>query len=153
MRKFKFGDKVRLVKNSTASVNCIGVVGIVEGFDTHPDKNIYKIQVEGNPNYGNWSDESDLELVVDIEYEDKWHLNDGSSTILDDADKLERGGSVVAYRLRKKEPFKFGDIIKDDFGTVVFLRYAEDNGRYGFVFPEKGNVASWEDLTGYSKVK
>lgn len=39
-----------------------------------------------------------------MQYEDKWHLNDGSVEIPDDADKLmnPEGTSVVAFRYRKK---------------------------------------------------
>lgn len=38
-----------------------------------------------------------------VEYEDKWHLNDGTVEVPEDADLLEKDGSVVAFR-KVKEP-------------------------------------------------
>ena len=146
---FKIGDTVKIVDNFACSNNRIGDIGKVVDFYG----GLFRVSVEGRPTESSWRFSKDLEYAEVVEYEDKWHSNDGSSTIHDDADKLARGGSVVAYRLRKKEPFKFGDIIKDDFGTVVFLRYSRDNVRFGFVIPEKGIIISWEDLTRFSKVK
>ena len=45
-------------------------------------------------------------------YEDQWYLNDGKVTIPDDADKLEKDGSVVAFRKRKVKPFEFGEKLR-----------------------------------------
>mgnify|MGYP006372951061 CR=1 FL=1 len=45
-------------------------------------------------------------------YEDQWHLNDGKVEIPDDADKLEKDGSVVAFRKRKVKPFEFGEKLR-----------------------------------------
>lgn len=52
-------------------------------------------------------------VYEDMEYEDKWILNEGQE-IPDDADKLEKNGSVVAYRLPKKVP---------EIGDKVYLKY------------------------------
>lgn len=58
------------------------------------------------------------ELVMD-EYEDKWELNDGTVEVPDDADKLEKNGSVVAFRRKKRRKFKRGDkVIVTKIGHV-----------------------------------
>lgn len=46
------------------------------------------------------------------DFEDQWHLNDGKVEIPGDADKLEKDGSVVAFRKRKVKPFEFGEKIR-----------------------------------------
>ena len=83
MPKFKVGDKVRMMST--------GEVCTIKSIDD--DFYCYNL-VEG----GSWEDEG-LELV---EYENEWHLNDGSP-IPRGADTLEKDGSVVAYR-KVKEP-------------------------------------------------
>ena len=50
--------------------------------------------------------------VEDNLYEDQWYLNDGKVEIPDDADKLEKDGSVVAFRYRKAKPFEFGEKLR-----------------------------------------
>ena len=65
-------------------------------------------------------------------YEDQWHLSDGKVTIPDDADKLEKDGSVVAFRKRKAKPFEFGDKVKYADGTIyIFVRNTEHGWCYG----------------------
>ena len=88
-----------------------------------------------------------------IEYEDKWRLNDGSSTIPDDADKLEKNGSVVAYRLRKEEPPKFGDMFVGARGAkFVFIRKSAIPSRY-FMVKEGETIFSLCNVETYKKVK
>lgn len=58
-------------------------------------------------------------------FEDQWHLNDGKVEIPVDADKLEKDGSVVAFRYRKAKLFEFGDILicKCTGAEYRFIRY------------------------------
>lgn len=58
--------------------------------------------------------------ITDDLFEDEWHLNDGKVTIPDDADKLEKDGSVVAFRKRKVKGLEFGDIL---IGGVTGSKY------------------------------
>jgi len=48
------------------------------------------------------------------DYEDKWHLNTGDP-IPESADKLEKDGSVVAYRLVKEPEYKmYKDLTREE---------------------------------------
>lgn len=124
--KFKVGDKVKIVKNTSASVNKVGDVGIVTEINgVHP-----KVTVAGRENSGNMHYSRDLELYEKVEYEDQWHLNDGKVTIPDDADKLEKDGSVVAFRKRKPPEFKFGDMVKTKSGNICIVVGKDQEGLY-----------------------
>lgn len=57
---FKVGDKVRLIANTSCSVNSIGDVGTVIEIDDRSAR----VQVEGNIDWSNWSPFSNLELVA-----------------------------------------------------------------------------------------
>lgn len=61
-KKFKDGQKVRIIKNSSFSINKVGDIGTVyesgEGY--------CRVLVEGGKDYANTSTYSDLELYVDI---------------------------------------------------------------------------------------
>jgi len=107
MGKFNIGDKVKLIANRLRSVNIVGDIGVVtevsEDVDDSYCKLSCRVQVEGKAVAFNWSYESDLELVAPVTYEDHWRLNDGTEEIPEDADTLEKDGSVVAYR-KVKEP-------------------------------------------------
>jgi hypothetical protein len=59
MTKFKVGDQVRLISNTTDSINKIGDVGII----VEITKIGCRVKVKGNFNSSNWSPFKDLELV------------------------------------------------------------------------------------------
>ena len=117
MDNFKVGDKVEVVKE----------------YDN------YKVGEVGTVTSIGWSSNSFYRINGDVDgalaecfkkvndlYEDQWHLNDGKVEIPDDADKLEKDGSVVAFRKRKVKPFEFGDELFDCLtGTKYrFIRYS-----------------------------
>ena len=113
MGKFKIGDKVEVIK--AYNNYKVGEVGTITSI-----RNTY-CRINGDeygvlPYY--------LKKVNDL-YEDQWHLNDGKVEIPDDADKLEKDGSVVAFRKRKVKDLEFGDEL---FGCITgteyrFIRY------------------------------
>ena len=114
---FKVGDKVKIIGNKNKSVNMVGDIGnIVEKFTD----DIWRVSVEGRKQECNWTKGCDMELVKTVEYENEWHLNDGKVDIPGDADKLEKDGSVVAFRKRKAKPFEFGDEL---FGYLTGTKY------------------------------
>lgn len=101
MFKFKVGDRVRKKSgNPWAETNSpiTVVTKVAPGF------------VYGER--GTWVTEGELELVTEMQYEDKWHLNDGSSPIPEDAETLEHNGSVVAYRKPVRE-IQVGDVVEE----------------------------------------
>ena len=121
MDKFKIGDKVEVVKEYGGYE--VGEVGTITSI-----KNTY-YRINGDE-YGVLHHY--FKKVEDNLYEDQWHLNDGKVTIPDDADKLEKDGSVVAFRKRKAKPFEFGDKVKYADGTIyIFVRNTEHGWCYG----------------------
>ena len=88
MTKFKVGDKVKITGNNTLSVNKIGDIGVVTECDTY---GLWRVEVVDRGCSGNWTEESDMEIYEEFEYEDQWYLNDGKVEIPDGADKLENG--------------------------------------------------------------
>ena len=120
---FKVGDKVKIIGNKNKSVNMVGDIGnIVEKFTD----DIWRVSVEGRKQKCNWTKECDMELVKTVEYEDQWHLNDGKVDIPGDADKLEKDGSVVAFRKRKAKPFEFGDKVKHKKNGHIYIVVSKD---------------------------
>lgn len=112
MDKFKVGDKVRITGNTNCSNNMVGDIGVITEKHTSSLDNCWKVSVKGRLQYGNFTKEYDMKLVETVEYENEWCLNDGKVTIPDDADKLEKDGSVVAFRKRKPKPFEFGEKLR-----------------------------------------
>ena len=114
MEKFEVGDKVEVVKRY--NVYKVGKVGTITSIrELNDDTIYYRINDDrcGAPSYY-------FKKVEDSLYEDQWHLNDGKVEIPDDADKLEKDGSVVAFRKRKVKDLEFGDEL---FGCVTGTRY------------------------------
>lgn len=109
MSKFKIGDSVRFIKDCFNSYgkNSKGEVAKITSISGCGE--FFRVNGE---TYGFSSD--NFELVKPVEYEDQWHLNDGKVTIPDDADKLLKDGSVVAFRKVKQKPWKFGEIFYVD---------------------------------------
>ena len=113
MTEFKIGDVVEVVKGyNIHKVGDMGTITSINGI-------YYRINGggQGAPDYY-------FKKVEGI-YEDQWHLNDGKVEIPADADKLEKDGSVVAFRKRKAKDLEFGDEL---FGCITgteyrFIRY------------------------------
>ncbi len=125
MSKFKIGDKVEVVEKYDN--NEVGKVGIITS-----------ISVGSNPYYringGTWgAPDYFFKKVEDTIYEDRWHLNDGKVEIPGDADKLEKDGSVVAFRYRKAKPFKFGDKVKHKSGGIYLVVGKDQPGLYRII--------------------
>ena len=120
MGDFKVGDKVKVVKQYQKYK--LGEVGTITSiFDSH-----YRI------NGGRYGVPAYYFKKVEDLYEDQWYLNDGKVEIPDDADKLEKDGSVVAFRKRKAKPFEFGDKVKYADGNIyIFVRNTENGWCYG----------------------
>ena len=101
MDKFKIGDKVEVVEKYNEYK--VGEVGIITSI------NHAYCRINGDT----WGARGHyFKKVEDIIYEDQWHLNDGKVEIPYDADKLEKDGSVVAFRKRKTELFEFGEKLR-----------------------------------------
>ena len=91
---FKAGDKVKKKSGDTFSNGqCVVTVDRVDSDE--------RVWFKGT---GTNMAAKYLELDKMVKYEDKWHLNDGSVDIPDDAEKLmnPEGTSVVAFRYVKK---------------------------------------------------
>ena len=101
MDKFEVGDKVEVIKQyGIYKVGDVGTITSINGI-------YYRINGDrgGAPTYH-------FKKVETVEYEDQWHLNDGKVEIPYDADKLEKDGSVVAFRKRKTKLFEFGEKLR-----------------------------------------
>ena len=108
MTEFKVGDKVEVIEfYSNYKPGDVGIITSISDI-------YYRINgdIGGAP--------ADFFKKVNDLYEDQWHLNDGKVEIPDDADKLEKDGSVVAFRKRKAKDLEFGDEL---FGCVTGTRY------------------------------
>ena len=118
MDKFKVGDKVEVIEayNNYKVGNTGTITSINESYHFGT---FYRI----NGDKGGAPDDF-FKKVNDL-YEDQWHLNDGKVEIPDDADKLEKDGSVVAFRKRKVKDLEFGDeLVGCITGTKYrFIRY------------------------------
>ena len=67
--KFKVGDKVKIIRNYSDSINHIGDVGIINEIDEVIED--YRVYVGGrgycgDENIANWHHEDDLELIIEI---------------------------------------------------------------------------------------
>ena len=113
---FKVGDVVRLSEHGKRTFkdsqhNPHNLTGVIESVKSRVGWPFWVVWDKGPANIYK---QQHLEMAKMIEYEDKWHLNDGSP-IPDDADKLMKDGSVVAYRLVKKP------VVKE------FVRYCDNS--------------------------
>ena len=159
MDKFKIGDKVEVVKEYNGYE--VGEVGTITSI-----KNTY-YRINGDE-YGVLHHY--FKKVEDNLYEDQWHLNDGKVTIPDDADKLEKDGSTVAFRKRKVKPFEFGEKLRIkkslwlisieanpgfDYVNAVYLsKYFDLDDEEGIKVYINNGQESWEcSFTDLSKVE
>jgi hypothetical protein len=109
---WEVGDKVKCLEDHT--VNELYVPGYVYTLEPDEDSNT-ELKLSGtNLNGLNGT----FELVEEVvEYENKWHLNDGKP-IPDNAQTLEHEGRVVAYRL-PVERAEVGDFVMTPAGKEV----------------------------------
>lgn len=63
MSKFKVGDKVRIVGDTSNSNNDVGDVGVVSEIEDGPKGVWFRVYVDGTDDGGNWSYSRDIELV------------------------------------------------------------------------------------------
>lgn len=131
MSKFKVGDIVAAVTDQYVltgkGVKC--KVMSVKPFNVSvlDDKSFSSGHKEINRKDGFTVNPHMFELVERPQYEDKWELNDGSVEIPDDADKLEKDGSVVAFRRVKVPEWKFGDELRGKSGLTFIFICRDDN--------------------------
>lgn len=118
---YKIGDKVVILNNDHSPHHYVRIGSVAEVVGVEKT-----LIVKGDIKNGASSQYISYSSVRKVEevFEDQWHLNDGKTPIPDDADKLEKDGSVVAYRKRKQEPLKFGDMVtvEDQKEPGVFIR-------------------------------
>ena len=113
MAEFKVGDKVEVAVEYDN--HKVGEVGTITSVKQSVGNTYYRV------NGDSWgAPDSHFKKAEDIMFEDQWYLNDGKVTIPDDADKLEKDGSVVAFRKRKVKELEFGDEL---FGCVTETKY------------------------------
>jgi len=142
---FKVGDKVKCLKEKSAGIYKAGkVYELVQG--------TYEL-VEKDGCANGYS--ADWEKVEDM-FEDQWHLNDGKVEIPADADKLEKDGSVVAFRKRKEQPLKFGDdlVSKISGSKFKFISYKNNNpaSKLISVLHEDGHISGGCNPDNFLKV-
>lgn len=119
---FKPGDIVKCTKSDLPGLYRVGKTYKLE---KHENSN-RTITCGGFTGYSaKWE-----KVETKMEFEDQWHLNDGKVTIPDDADKLEKDGSVVAFRKRKPPEFKFGDMVKTKSGNICIVVGKDQEGLY-----------------------
>lgn len=96
-------------------------------------KIIIEHEVGWNPTSCDWL----YERIEIMEYEDEWHINDGSP-IPEGADTLEKDGSVVAYRkVKEPEVLLFGELSREEKAELLLHVYV-DGGTCEFYSELKG---------------
>ena len=110
MAEFKVGDKVKVTERS----GFFGPHGLEIGkvYEISEEYLSNGFRLKAGSNIQNFVHEGEIELCKENVFEDQWYLNDGKVEIPDDADKLEKDGSVVAFRKRKVKPFEFGEKLR-----------------------------------------
>ena len=141
MGDFKVGDKVKVVKQYQKYK--LGEVGTITSiFDSH-----YRI------NGGRYGVPAYYFKKVEDLYEDQWYLNDGKVEIPDDADKLEKDGSVVAFRKRKVKPFEFGDRLRIKKSLWPDIVINPKNINPGLDYVDAVYVCKYFDSEGNENIK
>ena len=115
MQKFEVGDKVKVTKRTGYfGPHGLDIGGIYEISKKYPSGE-FRLESVGKAKNSpaNYVNVEEIEMYEQKpEFEDQWHLNDGKVEIPGDADKLEKDGSVVAFRKRKAKPFEFGEKLR-----------------------------------------
>ena len=147
MGKFKIGDKVEVIEAyNNYKVGNTGTITSVN--ESYRFGTFYRI----NGDKGGAPDDF-FKKVNDL-YEDQWHLNDGKVEIPDDADKLEKDGSVVAFRKRKAKPLEFGDVLigKCSETEYRFIKY-DNTGiskyKYATLLSSVNSILRGQNLDNY----
>ena len=135
MGKFKIGDKVEVIK--AYNNYKVGEVGTITSINSCL---FYRI------NGDVWGPIEDFFKKVNDLYEDQWHLNDGKVEIPDDADKLEKDGSVVAFRKRKVKPFEFGEKLRIKKSLWSDSVFAQEDVNPGFDYVNAVYLSKYFDL-------
>ena len=145
MGEFKIGDKVEVIKEcvdyKVGDTGTITSIGESYHFGT-----FYRI------NGDKWGATANHFKKVDDLYEDQWHLNDGKVTIPYDADKLEKDGSVVAFRKRKVKPFEFGEKLRVK-KSLWPLDIVGDKTNPGFDYVNAVYISKYFDLEGEEGIR
>jgi hypothetical protein len=98
---FKKGDKVRVIKSDHFSINEVGDEGIIVDVDSKLDG--YKVEVSGLGNSGNWHYGYELELIKEVELEQR------NEELIDFAQwysGMDRDKVIRAYKRYQNETFK-----------------------------------------------
>ena len=156
MDKFKIGDKVKVTKRTGYfGLHNLDIGGVYEISEEYP-RNRFRLKAVGKSKDSvcNFVHKDEIEMYQDFEYEDQWHLNDGKVEIPGDADKLEKDGSVVAFRYRKAKLFEFGDIlIGKCTGTEYrFIKYDNtgiSKNRYATLLNSLNSIVQAQNLDNY----
>ena len=163
MDKFKVGDKVEVIEKY--DIYKVGDVGTITSINKLSDAGIF-YRINGD----RWGAPANHFKKVGDLYENQWHLNDGKVEIPDDADKLEKDGSVVAFRKRKVKPFEFGEKLRIkkslwlisieanpgfDYVNAVYLsKYFDSEGNEGIkVYVDSGEKGWQTCIIDLSKVE
>ena len=141
MDKFKVGDKVEVIKAyDNYKGGEVGTITSISGTYYRINGDEYGVLPYYLKKVGvSTKEEEHL-------YEDQWHLNDGKVEIPDDADKLEKDGSVVAFRKRKVKPFEFGDKVKHKSGGIYLIVGKDQPGLYRII--KEGQICSVTSFEG-----
>lgn len=176
MTEFKVGDKVKVTKRSGYFGVHSLVVGDIYEISSKHSENGFRLKATGSGKNTdkNYVHKGEIELYTEDMFEDEWHLNDGKVEIPDDADKLEKNGSVVAFRKRKVKPFEFGEKLRIkkslwspsiidstkanpgfDYVNAVYLsKYFNSEGKEGIQVYIDNGEKGWECcFTDLSKVE
>ena len=142
MDKFKIGDKVEVVGKYNKYK--VGEVGIITSI------NHAYCRINGDT----WGAPGHFfKKVEDTIYEDQWHLNDGKVEIPYDADKLEKDGSVVAFRKRKAKPFEFGEKLRIKKSLWPDIVINPKNINPGLDYVDAVYVCKYFDSEGNENIK
>ena len=141
---FKPGDTVKCTKSELPGLY---VVGKSYKLEKHEDSH-RTLTCEGFTGYS-----AEWEKVEEMKYEDQWHLNDGKVTIPDDADKLEKDGSVVAFRKRKEKDLEFGDELtnKESGKICKFIKYNDVCKKHITIFSVELKEFYNENVSKYTR--
>jgi hypothetical protein len=100
MTNFKVGDTVKIIGNNSSSVNKVGDIGIVHEGD---NGGMYRVNVEGRPQGGNWTCVSDMEPVATSFDVPIGYVGLSKDMNLKDGDKIKGVFSGDTYTITSSE--------------------------------------------------
>ena len=156
MTEFKIGDKVRVIKcTGHFGSHGLEIGGIYKISDKHGE-NGFMLKPGGSSKHSskNYVHRDEIELCTEGMFEDQWHLNDGKVEIPDDADKLEKDGSVVAFRKRKVKVLEFGDILigkctETEYRFIKYDNTGISKDRYATLLSSLNSIIQAQNLDNY----